>query len=140
MSDLTKQHLVQLADAKLSDAKFLLAHQRAGNAYYLAGYAIELLLKAVLATRFRANTIPSKELVRDIFTHDLSRLLNLADLRRNLAERQDEDPEFRARWEIVLTWTEASRYETVDEKRATELIEAIDEPRHGVLQWLKTIL
>lgn len=140
MSDLTKERLLQLADAKLSDAKFLLEHHRAGNAYYLAGYAIELLLKAVLATRFQANTIPSKELVRDMFTHDLSRLLNLADLRRNLAEKQDADPEFRARWEIVLKWTEASRYEAVDERSATELIEAIDEPWHGVLQWLKTIL
>jgi HEPN domain-containing protein len=133
MSDLTKQRLLQLADAKLSDAKFLLTHHRTGNAYYLAGYAIELMLKAVLATRFQADTIPSKELVRDIFTHDLSRLLNLADLRHSLAEKQDLDPQFRARWEIVLEWTETSRYEVADERRATELIEAIDEPQHGVL-------
>ena len=140
MSDLTKQHLLHLADAKLSDAKFLLEHHRAGNAYYLAGYAIELMLKAVLATRFQADTIPSRELVRDIFTHDLSKLLNLTDLRHNLAERQDSDPQFRARWEIVLKWTEISRYEAADERRAAELIEAIDEPEHGVFRWLKTIL
>lgn len=140
MSDLTKQLLLDLADAKLSDAKFLLEHHRFGNAYYLAGYAIELLLKAVLATRFQADTIPSRELVRDIFTHDLSKLLNLTDLRHNLAERQDSDPQFRARWEIVLKWTETSRYDAVDERRAAELIEAIDEPDHGVLRWLKTLL
>jgi HEPN domain-containing protein len=140
MSDLSKHRLLELAEAKLSDAKFLLDHNRPDNAYYLAGYAIELLLKAVLASRFLADTIPSKELVRDIFTHDLNRLLNLADLRRDLTERQDADPQFRGRWEIVLRWKETSRYEVWSVHEAAELIEAIDEPEHEVLQWLRKIL
>ncbi len=54
MPDLSKAFLMELAETKLNDAKFLLAGGRSGNAYYLAGYAIELLLKAVLASRFRA--------------------------------------------------------------------------------------
>jgi HEPN domain-containing protein len=140
MADLTKRRLVELAEGKLSDAKFLLGSHRASNAYYLAGYAVELLLKAVVSSRFLADTIPSRELVRDIFTHDLNKLLNLADLRRNLADKQDADPQFRGRWEIVLRWEETSRYEVWSEEQAAELIEAIDEPQHGVLQWLKMIL
>ena len=140
MAELSKQSLVELAEAKLSDAKLLLTDRRSSNAYYLAGYAVELFLKAVLASRFLADTIPSKELVRDIFTHDLNKLLNLADLRQNLAQRQDADPEFRGRWEIVLKWNEASRYEVWHQDEAVELIDAIENPAHGVLQWLKTIL
>ena len=35
-----------LAYAKLKDAEILLDNQRFDSAYYLAGYAIELLLKA----------------------------------------------------------------------------------------------
>jgi hypothetical protein len=100
----------------------LLNAGRFGNAYYLAGYAVELMLKAVLSSRFQADTIPSKELVKDIFTHDLNKLLNLADLRQNLAEKQDADPEFRGRWEIVLRWKETSRYEVWDMNQAAELI------------------
>ena len=104
MSDLHRDRLVELANAKLDDARYLLAARRSDNAYYLAGYAVELLLKAVLASRFQADTIPNRELVKDIFTHDLNKLLNLADLRRDLAGKQDSDPQFRGRWEIVLKW------------------------------------
>ena len=140
MADLTKSRLIDLAEAKLDDARFLLAHGRSGNAYYLAGYAVELLFKAVLSSRFRADTIPNRELVREIFTHDLTKLLNLADLRQDLADRQDADPQFRGRWEVVLKWRESSRYEIRDAKKAMELLDAIDDPKHGVLQWLRTML
>jgi len=40
MPDLSKGRLIELAEAKLADAKFLLADGRSGNAYYLAGYAV----------------------------------------------------------------------------------------------------
>jgi HEPN domain-containing protein len=95
MSELSKSRLIALAETKLDDAKYLLADGRSGNAYYLAGYAVELLLKAVLSLRFQADTIPSRELVREIFTHDLAKLLSLADLRQDLADKQDADPQFR---------------------------------------------
>jgi HEPN domain-containing protein len=140
VADLSKSRLIELADKKLDDARFLLSHGRSGNAYYLAGYAVELLFKAVLSSRFRADTIPNRELVREIFTHDLTKLLNLADLRQNLAELQDADPQFRGRWEVVLKWKESSRYDAWDTNEAAELLDAIDDPQHGVLQWLRTML
>jgi hypothetical protein len=56
-----------------------------------------------------------------------------------LAGKQDDDPEFRARWEIVLRWNEGSRYDPRLREEAEELIEAIENPEHEVLQWLKTI-
>ncbi len=140
MVDLTKSRLIQLAEEKLDDARFLLADGRSSNAYYLAGYAVELLFKAVLSSRFRADTIPNRELVREIFTHDLTKLLNLADLRQDLADRQDADPQFRGRWEVALKWKENSRYEIRDANEAIELLDAIDDPKHGVLPWLRTML
>jgi HEPN domain-containing protein len=140
MSELSKSRLIALAEAKLDDAKYLLADGRSGNAYYLAGYAVELLLKAVLSSRFQADTIPSRELVREIFTHDLAKLLSLADLRQDLADKQDADPQFRGRWEIVLKWKESSRYDVRDANETRELLDAINDPGHGVLQWLRTML
>jgi HEPN domain-containing protein len=140
VADLSKSTLVELAKAKLDDARFLLTEGRSGNAYYLAGYAVELLFKAVLSSRFQADTIPNRELVNEIFTHDLTKLLKLADLRQDLAKRQDADPQFRGRWEIVLKWKESGRYEIRVMSDAEELLDAIDDPNHGVLQWLRTVL
>jgi hypothetical protein len=78
--------------------------------------------------------------MKDIFTHDLNRLLNLADLRRQLTDKQDADPQFRGRWEIVLRWKETSRYDIRQADEAKELIDAITDAQHGVLQWLKAML
>ena len=41
--------LQALAQAKLDDAKLLFDNGRFSNAYYLAGYAVELGLKACIA-------------------------------------------------------------------------------------------
>jgi hypothetical protein len=37
MAELSKQGLIELADAKLADAKLLLESGKSANAYYLAG-------------------------------------------------------------------------------------------------------
>lgn len=62
MPDLSAQQLLDLAAEKLGGAKLLQNNDRFGNAYHLAGYAIELSLKAAIPSRFQANTIPDKEL------------------------------------------------------------------------------
>jgi hypothetical protein len=53
-------NLKALAQAKLDDAILLFDNKRYSNAYYLAGYAIELALKACIAKQFVADTIPDK--------------------------------------------------------------------------------
>jgi HEPN domain-containing protein len=55
---LTKNDLETLAQIRLDDATFLLAHGRASSVYYLAGYAIELSLKACISKLLRADAIP----------------------------------------------------------------------------------
>ena len=80
MAEITKAKLIELSEAKLADAKLLLAAGRSGNAYYLAGYAAELMLKAILSGQFKADTIPDRTLTRDIFVHDLAKLMRLANL------------------------------------------------------------
>jgi HEPN domain-containing protein len=109
MPDLSKRQLIELAEGKLEDAKFLLADDRSGNAYYLAGYAVELLLKAAISSRFQANTIPDPSWLRDVFQHDLEKLAKLALLDDDLKRSGDTDNEFKGRWDIVLEWNEASR-------------------------------
>src|ERR1700733_9390749 len=65
----------QLAELRLAEAKSLLEKGLPSGAYYLAGYAIECALKAIIATGFRANEIPDKSLVNSVYTHNLNELL-----------------------------------------------------------------
>jgi HEPN domain-containing protein len=106
--DLTKNQLIGLAEDKLSDAKLLLHNGSPANAYYLAGYAVELLLKAAISSRFQTNTIPDPSWLRDVFQHNLERLIKLAQLEDELERSSDGDDEFKARWDIVLEWMRAA--------------------------------
>lgn len=127
-----------LAQAKIDDALLLLANGRVSNAYYLAGYAVEIGLKACVAAQLPAETIPDRALIRDIFKHDFKTLIGLAGLAGTLKQRQDEDGGFAANWALVLQWSPECRYELSDPMSARLLIDAIRDPQSGVLPWIKT--
>lgn len=78
MAEIDKARLIELAEAKLVDARLLLGAGRAANAYYLAGYAVELMLKAIVSARFRTDTLPDRAVSTQVFVHDLRKLINLA--------------------------------------------------------------
>jgi HEPN domain-containing protein len=137
MAEIGKGRLVELAEAKLEDAKLLLSAGRATNAYYLAGYAVELMLKAILSCRFRENTLPDRVLINQLYSHDLDRLTRLALLDVAFQQHGKSDADFRLRWDIVLEWTEESRYGDYSADAAAALIEAIENPEHGILPWLR---
>jgi HEPN domain-containing protein len=137
MAEIDKARLIELAEAKLADAKILLSAGRADNAYYLAGYAVELMLKAILSGRFRENTLPDRALINQLYSHDLVRLMRLALLDVARQQHEESDADFGLRWDIVLEWTEESRYGSYGTDAAAALIEAIENPEHGVLPWLR---
>lgn len=138
MAEIDRARLIELAEAKLEDAKLLLSAGRAANAYYLAGYAVELMLKAIVSARFRTDTLPDRAVSTQVFVHDLRKLINLALL--DVKEREKADLSFQARLQIVLGWTEESRYGEYSADEATALIDAVDNPEHGVLSWLRSKL
>jgi HEPN domain-containing protein len=140
MAEIDKARLIELAEAKLEDAEFLLASGRGANAYYLAGYAVELMLKAIASARFRTDTLPDRAVSTQVFVHDLRKLIGLALLEVALKEREKSDAGFQARVQIVLRWTEESRYGQYGVHEATALIDAVDNPEHGVLAWLRSRL
>jgi HEPN domain-containing protein len=140
MAEIRKDQLVKLSDAKLHDAKLLVDAGRTSNAYYLAGYAVELMLKAILSGQFKTDTLPDKTLLKDIFIHDLAKLVRLSHLEDDLKARKDIDADFEGYWQIVLDWNEASRYGEHEPDEANGLIEAIENPEHGVLPWLRSKL
>jgi HEPN domain-containing protein len=135
---LTRGHLQRLAQVRLTAASLLLDQGHCSGAYYLAGYAAELGLKAVLAGRFRGDEIPDKGFVNSIYTHSLATLVDRAGLKADLEARQRQDQRFATNWEVVKDWNEDSRYEIIPEGDARELLEALSaNPASGVFQWIQ---
>ena len=110
---------------------------KSSSAYYLAGYTIELALKACISKLFQPDVIPDKAFVQAIYTHSLESLLNVAGLLPQLKEDSKNDPQFAAYWGIVSIWGETSRYQFWDSVTAATLIQSINDPDHGVFQWVK---
>jgi HEPN domain-containing protein len=125
----------QLAELRLTEAKLLYANGLASGAYYLAGYAVECALKAVIAAGFRANEIPDKSRVNNIYTHNLKDLLNLAGLKSPLENDMNEVSELRESWVTISKWSEHARYEVWTSDAATTMLEAVGADK-GLLQWL----
>jgi HEPN domain-containing protein len=128
----TRKDLKLLAEQRLEEAKVLLAAGRPSGAYYLAGYAIELGLKACIAKAFQPDTIPTKAFVNAVHTHDLATLVKLAGLAKELDDAK-QDPLFAARWGLVSKWDEESRYEIRDNIAAVTLVGCCQE----VLTWIR---
>lgn len=135
---LKRADLQAYAQAKIDDASILLQNRRFSNAYYLAGYAVELGLKACIARHINAETIPDKYFIKNILDHQFPKLIGLAGLATELKDQKDNDPDFAANWAIVSEWSPDARYETSDVTSTQTIIAAITHPNSGVLQWIKT--
>jgi HEPN domain-containing protein len=130
--------LQQLAKLRLDEAKLLAREKQFSGAYYLAGYAIECALKALIAAQFRENEIPDKKLVDKVYTHKLSELLSLAGLEKLLEIEGQKDLAVDRRWSSVKNWSEQARYAIWTEEQARDIIDAVDGDGKtgGLFQWL----
>jgi hypothetical protein len=134
---LSKIDLIKLAEVRLEDSVFLFKAGKTSSAYYLAGYCIELSLKACISGLFQPNTIPDKSFVQAIHTHSLDSLLNVAGLFPIFKEDAKNDSLFAAYWGITSKWNESSRYQFWDQFATLALIQSITDTNHGVFQWVK---
>jgi hypothetical protein len=119
------------------DGELLLASGRYGAAYYIVGYAVECGLKACIAKLTRAEDFYDKILARKIFIHDLKELANHARLSDVFSQAGKNDRVFAANWAQVSSWSEESRYDAHTQKEAEQLIAAVRDPAHGVMQCIR---
>jgi HEPN domain-containing protein len=126
----------QLAALRLREAKLLLSASAPDGAYYLAGYAVECALKACIAKFTQQHDFPDKARANRSHTHNLKDLIGVAGLEDAHFEAMRQY-EFSRRWDIVAQWNEGSRYQDKSAHDAMALIEAIENRRYGILQWLK---
>jgi HEPN domain-containing protein len=127
----------QIAELRLEESRALLAAGFSEGAYYPAGYAEECTLKSCIAKRTREHDFPDKKLVNDSHTHDLTKLLQLAELRVDLEQAMQGNPAMQPSWDAIQDWSETSRYERKSLQEATDLLEAIEDQKGGLLPWIR---
>lgn len=138
---MNKIELETLAELRIKEAKILLDAHCYQGAYYLAGYAVECLLKACIAKQVKEFDFPNKQLTNDSYTHNLTKLIATAGLKQKLTEEENQNQEFELNWATVNQWSEEKRYEChIKEQDAQELFNAIMDNNSGILTWLKNYL
>jgi hypothetical protein len=133
---LARNELKRLVEERRKEVEALLASRNYSGAYYLSGYIIELALKVCIAKNMRRNVIPARQFIDSIYTHDLDKLIGVADLRDNLTQEGRLSDDFTANWKEVSLWNEESRYRRWTRSDAMSLYRAITDEDHGVLRWI----
>jgi hypothetical protein len=125
------------AELRLQESRALLAAGFPDGAYYLAGYAMECALKACIAKRTREHDFPERDSGR-YYTHKFETLLTQAKLKDELDDAARANPLMQPNRIIVGNWSEESRYETGKTvQEATDLLNAIEDPKGGLLPWVR---
>ncbi len=141
----TIKEITDLADKRLKEAELLLSNGFNEGAFYLAGYSVELMLKARICKNLEIENFYLKPQIsgkQAFFTHDLAQLLTLSGLRKRFENEIDSkggnNSELSVNWQIICTWNEEKRYDTfVRQHDVEEFIDGITNPTNGFLTWLK---
>jgi len=130
-----------IADQKIADAELILSSLGSvHNARYLAGYAVELALKAKIRRHLEIKDLFIKEKINkaDVSfpfrTHDLPNLLIYAGLNLKLANALSDD-EYYKHWHKVVNWNTNLRYttQTCELSTAKEFIKSVK----YIVQWIR---
>lgn len=102
------------------------------QAFQACGFAVECLLKATIFKVERMNAWPSRQTRRDVYTHDLRKLLKIAGI-----QLDEADPRAPS-WLVVLQWDRNQGYapRPMPAKVADDMLEATFGPE-GVATWLR---
>lgn len=134
---MNRQDLQLLAEERLRDAQILLNAGQWSGAYHNAGYAVECALKACVAKLTREGDLPDLDRARGTYTHDFGILIKTALLTDEFGKMSRDSAATYKNWVIAKDWHPRSRYEQTSESEARILLEAIADPAHGVLSWIK---
>jgi HEPN domain-containing protein len=134
---MNRSDLQKLSNARMREAKILFEAGEYSGAYYLAGYAVECALKSCYAKEVKRHDFPDKSSARRIFIHNLTELVELVHLTKELLAARKANPKFEAGWNVVCKWTEESRYTIWTRDDAEAILDAIARKKDGVLPWIK---
>lgn len=120
--------LDRIAEARLDDAKALLAAGRYDGATYVCGYAVEVGLKARICRTLNWSEFPSTggefQAYRSFQTHELDVLLRLSGQEARIKQQHF------ALWNAVAVWKAESRYNVVGTVQKADSESMIDAAEH----------
>ena len=141
---MTRQEFQTIARVRLSESKSLLKRKHYDGCCYLAGYSLEVALKAVICRQMnndRFFDIIRPETARAFKIHNLEELINLAGLSQEYIDLETTNPIALNNWEFIrdkIRWSEQLRYKIgLTQQDAEQMILAISEPKNGILKWIK---
>lgn len=152
----TEAEVIKLAKIKLEAAECLIQGSFFDDAYYLGGYAFELLLKAKICKtlcipdffdfdKSKSRRLPvnnakreqRENLYKPFKAHDYEQLLILSGLYTIFSSKIASDASFKADWSIISTWEESVRYRIGKNKKDVEsFIQSIK----NMMLWLQQYL
>ncbi len=131
LSDRYRASAESLLNAKLFDA-----------AYYLAGYSVECLLKAIICKRLGPNEYPPPNVNSTHYTHLVKKLTETAGIEKDLEYEKERCSELRNSYMVLKDWDPKTlRYESspLGEKKAINYIDEIKNKK-GFFKWLNKYL
>lgn len=130
----TRNQLKELALLRRQEAQVLFDAELYDGARYLAGYVLELALKARICRLLDFEEYPDTGDFRRLYaTHDLDQLLKLSGLRRKLSLQDDA---LFDSWSTAALWKPERRYDvpgSTKREDVRDILSAIDK----VLRWIK---
>ncbi|MFA5892576.1 MAG: DNA-binding protein [Candidatus Margulisiibacteriota bacterium] len=124
--------LKQLSRERIRESRILFAKRKFSGAYYLAGYSIELALKAYYCKQM---SFPPKD-TKDLYCHNLETLLLSCGLKESLLNDIKTNHDLGAKWGVITKWSEESRYLITKKEITRDFLDAIDNKRYGILIWI----
>lgn len=132
----TRRELKTLADLRLREAEALFEARCYNGTVYLAGYVVELALKARICRLLRSKEYPEIGALKGAFAvHKYDQLLFLA----GLVDKLDSNQMVLENWSLLTFWGPELRYSPREFSRSEALVvlEAIREPANGVFSWIR---
>jgi hypothetical protein len=144
LTAMTDIEFKQLSLLRLKESKALFRNRFYDGACYLAGYSLELALKAVIC---RKSDMPDffdqikGESSRAFKIHNLEELIILAGLRPKFEHHANSNIDFKNNWSHIRTtinWSEQLRYQVGKNQTDAQLmLTAISNNQNGLLPWIK---
>jgi uncharacterized protein (UPF0332 family) len=136
----SRKEIQKIALKKLKDAEQLYKMGCYDNAFYLAGYCIELSLKARICKNMDIDNLFMTAHVKNFKTHEFDVLLMFSGLTEKFNDAKSRNVDLHQNWSYICRWKEDSRYVIVGSKTQTEVLQFLDAIRHpvnGYLKWIK---
>ncbi len=130
--------LQELADTRIREARILLRAKEYAGACHIAGFAIECAFKACIAKSSRRYEFPDKNRAKDCWTHSLPALLKFSGLSVRFDSDVAANPALKTSWDQVSKWDPEVRYDpSIRKVEAVDFCNAVDDPRDGILTWIR---